>query len=680
MQKKKIYRLAVLILLIALLPACALFNPDTKSSTPTAPALTTTPLPTMGAMPQPGAQPVQIRGEFTYTNDFVMETYFVEHMAALVDMHGFVLRDQEWLIPVESQTPGYLKVIPDEMRGTFWLQLPAQPAGVYNDVDNDGSQDTGVQIFAVTYWPNLAGGPYSDGEDPSRGWPSYMASVKIDTENQDEVMGGRIVVWSPDDQQQFPTGFGSDGLLFTPDDPTAPVAPGYSVIDLDQQPFGVILDREPSMTLYEPADVAIKDFSDLSYSEAFDRLFETVKKEYAFNGITGKQPDYERLYAELGPRIKEAENRRDGYAFYEAMVEFTYAFKDGHVGLSGSGTYDAQYFDQRAAGGYGLAVRELDDGRVIATYVLNGGPAGRAGIQVGDEITAVNDRPAADAIGAVQPLSAPHSSDFAMRYQQARYLLRGKIGDQARISFKSGGEAVKTADLTAIDERQSLSATSLYLNYDQNRLPVDFMILETGTGYVRVNSNNDDLNLIVRLFQRALKTFESQGITNLIIDMRMNFGGSPLGLAGFLTGQTIDLGQLEYYSERSGKFEPEGTRDKFYPYEEQYTFDKIALLVDQTCFSACEIEAYGFSQLPGIIVVGQYPTAGVEAEVARGQFLLPDGLSLQLPTGRFTLPDGSLFLEGSGVQPVIKVPVTAETVLSGGDVVLQAAEKALAGN
>ena len=79
-----------------------------------------------------------------------------------------------------------------------------------------------------------------------------------------------------------------------------------------------------------------------------------------------------------------------------------------------------------------------------------------------------------------------------------------------------------------------------------------------------------------------------------------------------------------------------------------------------------------------MIVVGQYQTGGVEAEVARGQFQLPEGIALQVPTGRFLLPDGSLFLEGEGVQPTMRIPINEETVLTDTDVVLEAAEQAVA--
>ena len=59
----------------------------------------------------------------------------------------------------------------------------------------------------------------------------------------------------------------------------------------------------------------------------------------------------------------------------------------------------------------------------------------------------------------------------------------------------------------------------------------------------------------------------------IVIDLRQNSGGgSPLSLAGFLYDKDIPLGQLEYYSEMTGKFEPDGPREKVTPYLEQYQF------------------------------------------------------------------------------------------------------------
>lgn len=655
--------------------ACSLFSTQTTNKMPT--EVPTQPVATLASpvFDDPD-QPVRISGDFKYSNDFVTETYYVEQAVVLADMTGFVLRDMEWEASVESQTLGFMQQDAENNSATYRIDLPALPSGEFNDVDNNDSKDDGVQIFAVSYSPNLTGGPFAEGDDPSYGWPTYLASVKTDTENNDEVIGGALIIWSPDENQQFPTGFGDDQMLFTADDPVAPVPAGYSMIDLDKDPFQVVRKAELNMELYEPSDIAIKDFSSLSYSEAFDSMFEILKKEYAFNDIEGKAPDWDTIYDDLSSQVKAAEKDDDPMAYFKALKQFTEAFNDGHVGMDG-GEIGAQDFQNVVSGGYGFAIRELEDGSAVVIFVREEGPAAEAGMEVGAEITQFNGLPISDAIGKVNAYSGPFSTEFAKRYQQARYLLTAQPGTQAKVTFRNPTGSAKTVTLKAIAETDSFSFTSVYKDFDSNALPVEYSILDSGVGYIKINSNYDDLNLIVRLFERALKTFEANAVLGVIIDMRVNSGGSPLGLAGFLTDEEILLGQLEYYSDKTGQFEPDGPRDKFFPNQNQYRFPQMALLVGQACASACEIEAYGFSQLEGMIVVGEYPTAGVEAEVGRGQFLLPEGMSLQAPTGRFTLPDGSIFLEGVGVQPTIKVPITAENVLSEEDVVLNTAIKAV---
>lgn len=622
-----------------------------------------------------GDQPVQITGTFEYTNDIIVD-YYVEHAVALIDMNGFVERDQEWEIPVESQVLGYLDITEEEQVGEYQLLLPARPVGTFVDVDNDDEDDTGVQVYVVSYWPNLTGGPFSVGDDLSEGWPAYLASTTNDTENQDEVTGGKLVIWAADDQQEFPTGFGEDELLFTEDDPVGPVPAGYSVIDLDQEPFAVEREAVPSLTLYEPTDVAIKDFSANSYSEAFDQMFEIVRREYAFNGIEGKEPDWDPLYEELAPRVADAEENEDPTAFYLALRDFAFAFQDGHVGLNG-GEIGGEIFQAEAGGGYGFAVRQLDDDRVIVTFVTEEGPAAQVGMEVGAEVTEFNGQPVTEAIAEIQPLAGPFSTDFAREYQQQRYLTRAALDTEAAFTFTNPDGARQTETLTAVPENESFSVTSLFRGADPTALPVEFEILPSGIGYVKINSNYDDLNLIVRLFERALSTFEQVQVLGVIIDMRQNSGGASLDLAGFLTDEPIPLGQREYYSEATGAFEPDGPPREVVPKENQYRFDNIVLLVDQACFSACEFESYGFSQVPDIEIIGQYPSAGVMAEVARGQFLLPENMSFQVPTGRVVLPDGSIFLEGVGVEPTQRIPITEETALLDAATVVQIAEEAI---
>ena len=651
--------------------SCVLFTLACSFLTPASP----TELPPVQVTPL-ADQPYQITGRFVVSNDFVISTYFLEHAVALIDMRGFVTRDEDWEIPVDSQVLGFVDIDLDSLSGTFDLNLPVQPEGEFNDVDNDGGADKGLQIFAVSYSPNLTGGPFSEGDDSSRGWPSYLASIITDSENNDEVVGGKLVLWSPDTNQGFPSGFGDDDLLFTDDDPIQTVPQGWSFVDLSEEPFKVTREASANFTLYEPQDVALKDFSSQSYSSAFDSMFEIVRKEYAFNGVPGKSPDWDALYAEISPRVKEAEKNRDAQAYFLALRDFTWAFKDGHVNLNG-GQVEAQVFGAATEAGYGFAVRELDDGRVIVSYILAQGPAVAAGIQLGAQVTEFNGQPISQAIDAAEAWSAPFSMESSARYQKSRYLTRAPLGSQATVAFINPGGVPQTATMQAMAERESFAVTSFFLGFDLSAMPVEYRILESGVGYVKINSNFDDLNLIVRVFERALKKFEEAQVRGVIIDMRQNSGGAPLGLAGFLTDQEITLGQLQYFSEATGQFEDEGDPQKILPNENQYRFSALALLVGPACSSACELEAYAFSQVPGMIVVGQYPSAGVEAEVARGQFLLPEGFSLQIPTGRFVLPDGSIFLEGQGVPLTVRVPVDETTSLSSEDVILNVAVEIL---
>jgi C-terminal processing protease CtpA/Prc len=660
-------------------PVPAPTRPPATAQAAATPTRTAAPAPTpapTSAPADPGG-PLSLSGSFTYTND-IITIYYYQHAVKLFDMHGFVTRDEDWELPVESQVIGHLALDEEARLGEFSLRLPARPAGQPSDVNGDGNTQAGIQVFAVAYSPNLTGGPFSEGDDRSTGWPSYLASVRTDNAREREVVGGRLVVWAPEAGHEFPTGFGPDGLLFTDDDPLGPLPSGYSVIDLDESPFGVLRQAEVELTLYEPLDAALKDYADLSYTEAFDLLYEKASIEWAFNGIPSKFVDWPALYDQIAPLVAQAERDRDPHAFFKALQAFSWAIPDGHVGLDGGDLF-IRDFSAHVSAGYGFAIRELDDGRALVVYVTRGGPADQAGMLRGAELLDFNGLPAAEAISQVMPYAGPFSLESSRRYQQMRYLLRAPAGTRAEVRFANPGQPPQAATLQAVNERDSFAYTSIYRATDPLALPVDSRLLDSGIGYIKLNTNYDDLALILRLFERALKTLDEAGVSRLILDLRENPGGAPLGLAGFFTDQEITLGQLEYYSEHTGQFEPRGKPRRILPNERQFGFTRLAVLVGQACASACELEAYGFSQLPHAQVVGMYPTAGIEAEVLRGQFKLPEGMGFQLPTGRFVNPDGSLFLEGEGVLPDVRVPLTEETLLADDDVELLAAEDALLG-
>ena len=153
---------------------------------------------------------------------------------------------------------------------------------------------------------------------------------------------------------------------------------------------------------------------------------------------------------------------------------------------------------------------------------------------------------------------------------------------------------------------------------------------------MQVNDLATDSNLIVRLWERAINIFDQYQVPGVIVDLRVNGGGSGLladALPGYFIDEEVPLYQGYYYSDATGQFEPRGDVETIVP--APYTYDgPVAVLVGPACSSACEGFAYNLQVTGRATVVGQYPSGGLYGEVGAGQYLLPENIALQAPTGR----------------------------------------------
>src|SRR5262249_39792681 len=157
-------------------------------------------------------------GTVTVTSPFILSTYTERYMA-LIDLTAFVKRDIDRPLPSPTQVTSGLEG--DWAKGaTFSLPLPILPQGQLNDVGH-GKGGKGVQIYSLDLQANMVGDPYLSPEEFT-GWSTALTSLEA-TIDTGEVVGGRVVVWAPDQNEVFPTDFGADGKLFTKDDPVGPI-------------------------------------------------------------------------------------------------------------------------------------------------------------------------------------------------------------------------------------------------------------------------------------------------------------------------------------------------------------------------------------------------------------------------------------------------------------------------
>lgn len=622
--------------------------------------------------------PVAVTGDVTYTNAF-FTLGVASPMVILEDQAGFVDRNRGFLMPVESQTLGQITSDFFTSPFSYSIALPIEPRATLRDVDNDGEEDAGVMVYAVAYWNNIFGDPFLEKRDlQGGGWSTAYASTNVSdaAANKYEIVGGKLLIYAPDGEQGFPSGFGADGMLFTDDDPIVSVPQGYTVVNLDTDPFTFDRSRRAKIDLIEPEGVALADYSRLGYAEAFDALVEKLSNEYAFTEYKGI--DWEALHAKYRPRLEQAEADRDSLEYRRALRDFSFEIPDGHV----SGPNVVEDFQQAISGGLGFAMRDVDDGRTIVNFLTPGGPAESAGIELGAEIVALDGTPVDEYVDNTIAYSAPFSTEHFARLQKLRYATRAPLGSEVEVTYRNpDAEAETTAVLETSGESESFSFSSFNTGLTGFELPVEYSLMEEeGIGYVKINSFSDNSLLTVQLWERMIRTLNASGAQGLIIDMRQNAGGSGFladQMAAYFFDEELELGNTGYYDKTVNDFTfDERTVDRFYPPSEDLRYHgPIAVIIGPNCNSACEFFTYDMILQDRADVVGQYPTAGLGGSV--DAVLMPDNQFFQFTIGRAVDMNGEIHIEGKGVAPTVRVPVTEETLLGGGDPLLDAAVETL---
>jgi C-terminal processing protease CtpA/Prc len=621
---------------------------------------------------------VAITGSVTYTNPFFTKGV-AQPIVILEDQAGFIDRDRNFIFPVESQVLGQITSDFYTSPFEYSLTMPEVPRGTLRDVDHDGIEEEGVMTFAVAYWTNAWGDPYLEKRDQhGGGWSTAYASTKVsdDRDTYLEVYGGIYLIYAPQAGQGFPSSFGSDGQLFTEDDPIVEIPQGWTLVNLDSEPFIFDRSRNPVIPLLEPEQIALDDFSDLPYPEAFDKMVQKFEKEYAFTELKGI--DWDELSTEFRPRFEQAQEDGDTLSYFLALRDFLWSIPDGHVSMDLSPI--AQLFREEVSGGLGLALRKLDDGRFLVAFVLDEGPSDLTGIQVGAEVLSINGVPIDEAVANTVPWSSPFSTQHTRELEQIRYVTRFPLDTQVRLEFQNPFAPVRTTTITTVGEFESYDFMPVEDTRTGTELPVEFRVLDQGIGYVNVSSFSDNEVLTIQLWERMIQDLKEEGIPGVIIDMRFNGGGSGFladQMAAYFFDEELATGNSSFYDDSIDDFymDPGDERYMFPPREELQFDGQVTVLVGPDCASACEFFSYAMTIEDRATIVGHYPTAGLGGSVE--DFLMPEDNSVRFTIGRAVDPQGEIHIEGKGIVPDLRVPVTEETLLEEAledrDTVLQAA-------
>jgi carboxyl-terminal processing protease len=307
------------------------------------------------------------------------------------------------------------------------------------------------------------------------------------------------------------------------------------------------------------------------------------------------------------------------------------------------------------------------DGDLLVTRVDPDGPGEAAGIRPGWRLTAIGSARVADLLRAL-PEDAHTRLLNVEAWRIAESRLRGPAGSTVKVTFENG----KGQPVTKAIERREETGQPVTVG----TLPTMFVRVENerkttpggrSAGVIRFNVW---MAAVDAPFQRAID--EYRGADGIVIDLRGNPGGLAammMGIAGHFLSERDELGVMKTRDNPAFRFvanprlvSAEGLPVKAYA-------GPVAILIDAMSGSASECFTGGMQALGRARVFGQ--TSMGQALPALFQ-RLPNGDVMIHAYGDFVTSDGTR-LEGRGVVPDEIVPLSRESLLSGGDRTLEAA-------
>ncbi len=288
--------------------------------------------------------------------------------------------------------------------------------------------------------------------------------------------------------------------------------------------------------------------------------------------------------------------------------------------------------DSRPSGYSGVGVTlDLEVHPPVVVEVLEGSPAQRAGVRIGDIVMEIDGK-----------------STITMPPQEVIARLRGLPGSPVVVRLRRGGGELT---LTLVREIIGLRRTS-------------FRLIGT-LGYLRLEDFDEGAGEEVTAVVAELRR---EGARGLVFDLRGNPGGY-LDESVTIASLFLPRGTVTTLVGRNGQ------RRSLPVTETGFKFSgPVVVLVDRRTASAAEMVA-GALQDAGAPVMGTRSYGkGTVQELRR----LPGGAALMLTVAQYLTPHGTL-VDGRGIQPSVEVETEEGTLGTSADRALQMAVQWLEG-
>ena len=395
-----------------------------------------------------------------------------------------------------------------------------------------------------------------------------------------------------------------------------------------------------------------------------DKVASLVQKKHFNPGLHGV--DWPKLVESRRERILSAPNDD---AFEREMDDLVRQLKTSHTGFLHRQSRRVPARNAISATFQRWAV----DGSPCWMFqdVHPGGAAFNAGVQPGDVLLTVGDR----------PIAPPDQPEFGLG-ESTSMTVRKRDGKTIRVPLELPG----------------LKSKRIAISSPQ---PVLFNKVSSNMGYLKVTMFPGAVGIDVAAdIDKAIQSFHS--CEKLIIDLRGNTGGGigGLRLMGYLTPDKREIGYslTRKRSERGYKKEeltrfgkiPKHKRSLI-PMVLRYAFaeksivivteglgvqpfhDHVVILVNEHTASAGEMVA-AFAQENGVAKIVGTKTAG--RLLSGDRFNLGHGYLLGLATAQYLTWRGKL-IEGSGITPDMEISLDPEALMQGRDTQLEKAHEVL---